>query len=66
MNLIYILSFSLFLAIVEISIDKELYSDKIYILIGEQIFMINIIENEVSRELISILPLRTKLMEENI
>ncbi len=66
MNLIYILSFSIFLTVAAITIDKELYIDKMYILIGEQIFMINIIENELSRELISILPLRTKMTEENM
>ena len=66
MNMIYILSFSLFLAIAAISIEETLDSDKMYILIGEQIFLVNIIENEITRELISILPLRIKLNQENI
>ena len=39
--------------------------DKMYISIGKEMFLINLIQNEVSEELISILPLKTKLIEEN-
>ena len=40
-------------------------TDKMYISIGKEMFLINLIQNEVSKELISILPLKTKLIEEN-
>ena len=39
--------------------------DKMYISIGKEMFLINLIQNEVSEELIIILPLKTKLIEEN-
>ena len=65
MKVIYILSFSLFLSILTFSREEALDSDKMYILIGEKIFMLNLIENEIAYELISILPLKIKLVEEN-
>ena len=37
-----------------------------YILIGEKIFMLNMIENQIAYELISILPLKIKLIKENL
>ena len=65
MKVIYILSFSLFLSILTFSMEEALDIDKMYILIGEKIFMLNLIENEITYELISILPLKIKLVEEN-
>ena len=64
MNIRYILSI-LFLYIVSaLSIDV-LDKDKMYILIGEEIFMVNLTENEITKELISVLPLKSKLIKEN-
>ena len=64
MKIVCILSIILFFVLSSLSIEEILDSDKMYILIGEKLFMINLFENEITKELISILPLKTKLVEE--
>ena len=65
MNTFYlIISLTLYYTIFS-SIQYSLEEDKIYILIGEEAFLVNLIENSITNELISLLPLKTKLLEEN-
>ena len=64
MNIRYILSLLLLYIVNALSIDV-LDKDKMYILIGEEIFMVNLTENEITKELISVLPLKSKLIKEN-
>ena len=64
MKIIFILS-NIFFVLSSLSIAEILDSDKMYIYIGEKIFLINLLENEITKELISILPLKTKLVKEN-
>ena len=59
-----IISLTLFYTITA-SIQYTLEEDKIYILIGEETFLINLIKNSITKELISLLPLKTKFFEEN-
>ena len=65
MKIIYILSFVIFKVVFSISIKNSFDSDKMYIFFEEKIFEINLIESDITNELISILPLKTKLIEEN-
>ena len=65
MNTIYlIISLTLYCAVVS-SIQYSLEEDKIYIQIGEETFLINLIESSITQELINLLPLKTILFEEN-
>ena len=64
MSIRYILSLLLLYIANTLSIDV-LDKDKMYILIGEEIFMVNLTENEISKELISVLPLKSKLIKDN-
>ena len=65
MNTFYlIISLTLYYTIVS-SIQYSLEEDKIYILIREETFLVNLIENSITQELINLLPLKTKLFEEN-
>ena len=61
-----LLLLALFCAVPAISIKSKIENDKLYILIGEEIFLVNLIENSVTEELISILPMKIKLQTENI
>ena len=61
---IYFLSFLLFLGVTAISIKNHLDNDILYILIDEETFQINLIESPVTRELLSILPKKIKLINE--
>jgi hypothetical protein len=63
-KLILILSF-LFLAASKIT-NIILNNDKIYIAIDKEVFQVNLIQNEITEELITSLPLKIKLTEENI
>ncbi len=45
------------------SFNKILDYEKMYIIIGEKNFLINLIENEVTKEIINILPLKTNINE---
>ena len=65
MKIIYILSLLIFKAVSSVSIKNSLDSDRMYIFFEERVFEINLIESDITNELISILPLKTKLMEEN-
>ena len=65
MKILCILSIIIFFIFSSLSIEEILDSDKMYILIGEKIFPVNLLENEVTKQLISILPLKTKIIEEN-
>ena len=58
--------FSLFLysTLFSLSIQNILEEDKIYISIGSEEFLINLFESSVTEELISLLPQKTKLEEE--
>ena len=62
-NLILVLSFLFFTTskIANINLD----SDKIYIVIDKEIFQVNLVQNEITEELITILPLKIKLTEES-
>ena len=64
MRNIYILSIFLFKIISSISVSNTLDSDKMYIFLEEKIFLINLKESDITNELISIFPLKTKLLEE--
>ena len=61
-----LLLLALFCAVPTISIKSRIENDKLYILIGEETFLVNLIENSVTEELISILPMKIKLQTENI
>ncbi len=61
---IYFLSFLLFFGVSSISIKNHLDNDILYILIDEETFQINLIENSVTKELLSILPMKIKLINE--
>jgi hypothetical protein len=43
------------------SIESKIENDELYILIREEVFLINPIENSVIQELINILPMKIKL-----
>ena len=45
--------------------ENNLKDDKMYILIGEDIFPINLISSPINTDLISILPLKTKLIQQD-
>ncbi len=61
---IYILFFSLFYFINAKISNNILDNDKMYILIGEKTFLVNLLENDITQELISVMPLKTKLIGE--
>ena len=63
----YIFLFTLLLSykIYAIQSDNALKEDLIYIVIGKDLFPINLVENQISRELISILPLTSKLIQKS-
>ena len=63
---IYILSFTLFFAVSAVSVTNKIENDKLYILIGEETFLVNLVENDVTQELISVLPMKIKLQNEDI
>lgn len=66
MNSLYIIIFFiLYNTILTISKEHSLEEDKIYILIGEEIFLVNLNENLLTKELISLLPLKATILEEN-
>ena len=66
MNSLYIIIFlMLYYKILTISIQHTLEEDKIYILMGEEIFLVNLNDNSIAKELISLLPLKATILEEN-
>jgi len=65
-KILYFLSFILFFGVSAISIKNSIDDDKLYILIGEETFLFNLIENPVTKELISVLPMKIKLLNEGM
>ena len=63
-ELIYLL-FILFFGVSSISIQNNLDNMKLYILIGQENFLFNLVENPLTKELISILPMKIKLVNED-
>ena len=61
----YFLFLILFYVVDSMSIKNNLDQEKMYILIGDSTYLVNLIENDVTTELISLLPIKTKLVEEN-
>ena len=61
---IFKLSLISFLAVYTISINSKIDNDKLFIFIGEETFLINLIESPITQELINLLPLKTKLLDE--
>ena len=59
------LSIFLFYAFFSISLENSLSEDIMYIIIGEEIFTINLVPSETTRELISILPSKTSQIEKD-
>ena len=57
------LSCILFYVVSALSFENSLKEDIMYILIGEEIFPISLIESQTTKELISILPLKTRLIQ---
>ena len=64
--IINILLLTLFLAVSANSFQNHFEKDKLYISIGEKSFPVNLIENSVTIELLSILPMKVKLINEDI
>ena len=65
-QIINILLFTLFLSVSSNTFQNQFEKDKLYISIGEKSFPVNLIENSVTMELISILPMKVKLINEDI
>ena len=66
MNSFYILLFSyLYQIISSISINNLSNEGTIYIKIGEKMFLLNLYDNPISKELISLLPLKSVPLEKN-
>ena len=59
------LSIILFSVVTAATFENIIKDDKMYILIGEDIFPINLISSPINTDLISILPLKTKLIEQD-
>ena len=60
-----ILSITSFSVVAAATFENSLKDDKMYILIGEDIFPINLISSPINTDLISILPLKTKLVQQD-
>ena len=66
MNTLYIIiSLTLYFTILTISVRHSLEEDKIFIRIGEEIYLVNLIESSITEELISLLPLKATPLEDN-
>ena len=65
-QILYFLSFLIYFGVSAISVKNTIEDDKLYILIGEETFLVNLIENPVTKELISVLPMKIKLLNEGI
>lgn len=62
---ICILSIILFSAVASATFENNLQDDKMYIFIGEDTFQINLIPSPINIDLISILPQKTKLIQQD-
>ena len=61
----YLLLLTLFYFVTSLAVKNKLEQDKMYILINETAYMINLKENPITTELISLLPLKTKIIEKD-
>ena len=61
----FLLSSLIFHAFFSLSLETSLKEDIMYIIIGEEIFTIKLVENETTKELISILPLKTRQIQKD-
>ena len=65
MNLISLfITLSLYYVVVTIAFQPSLEEDKIFIILGKETFLVRLIKNQMTKELISVLPLKTNLLEE--
>ncbi len=55
---------TLYYIIAAISTHQTLEENKIFMVVGKEAFLVNIIENPITKKLISLLPLKTNLLEE--
>ena len=55
----------LFLILLFNSVASLLQKDRMYVVVGEQIFTINVIENLITEKLLTILPLKGKIIKNN-
>ena len=62
---IFILFFLFFSLSSSKAINSILYTDKLYLVAGKDIFLVNLVQNEITEELITILPIKTRLSEKN-
>lgn len=62
----FIILFSFIIYGASKTINNVLETDKIYLIMGKEIFLVNLIQNEVTEELITILPMKTKFSEMNV
>ena len=60
-----LLSSILFYAASALSLENPLREDVMYILLGEEIFPISLVENEITKELISVLPLKSRQIQKD-
>ena len=65
-TIINILLLALFFAVSSKTMQNKIENNKLYIFIGEKSFPVSLIENSVTMELISILPMKVKLLNEDI
>ena len=65
MNTYLIILICSLLCFSQVENNAVLETDKIYISISNNIFLMNLIQNSITEELISILPLKTKFLGEN-
>mgnify|MGYP006873171177 CR=1 FL=1 len=59
------LSMMLISLVAAVKFENALKEDKMYILIGEEIFQVNLLQSPITLDLISILPLKMKLIQED-
>lgn len=64
--IINILLLTIFFAVSSKAIKNRFENDKLYIFIGEKSFPVNLIKNSVTMELLSILPMKVRLLNEDI
>ena len=62
---LYFIFLALFYFTTALTVKNSLAQDKMYILNGEDAFKLNLIEDAITTELISLMPLKTKIFEED-
>ena len=63
--IINLLLLTLFFAVSSKTTQNRFEDDKLYIFIGEESFLVNLVKNSVTMELISILPMKVRLLNED-